>query len=165
MYKWKSPVWALLFLLLAMPALARSEFKGKVVGVADGDTITVLTLGNRRVKVRLYGVDCPEKKQAFGQRARQFTAQRIAGEQARVEVIEMDRYGRSVGIVYAENGQNLNRELLEAGMAWVYPGYCKVSFCKEWERLEAKARSDGVGLWMDRNPIPPWEWRRARKRR
>lgn len=163
MIKWIVVV--LFLLIMADSSLARSEFWGKVVGVADGDTITVLAPGNRQVKVRLYGIDCPEKKQAFGQRATQFTAQRVAGDMVRVEVMDADRYGRSVGVVYADNGQNVNRELIEAGMAWVYPSYCKTSFCTEWKRLQVRARSAGVGLWVDRNPVPPWEWRKARRNR
>lgn len=109
-------------LFLAGQALARSEITGKVVKVADGDTIIVLAPGNHQIKVRLYGINCPEKKQAFGQRARQFTAQRVAGENVCVEIMDHDRYGQTVGVVYAENGQNMNRELLSAGMAWgLYP--------------------------------------------
>lgn len=77
---------AILLVLASVSAHARSEFSGKVVRVADGDTITVLAPGNQQVKVRLYGIDCPERKQAFGQRARQFTASRVAGENVRVQV-------------------------------------------------------------------------------
>lgn len=84
---------ALFVLLLAGQAFARSEITGKVVKVADGDTITVLALGNQQVKIRLYGIDCPERKQAFGQRAKLFTAQRVAGEKVRVEIMDHDRYG------------------------------------------------------------------------
>lgn len=154
-----------LLLCLAATALARSEISGKVVNVSDGDTITVLTPGNRQVKVRLYGIDCPEKKQAFGQRTTQFTAQRVAGENVRVQIIDTDRYGRSVGVVYAENGGNLNKELLTNGLAWVYTYFCKASFCNDWKQEELRARRAHVGLWVDKTPIEPWEWRRMRKRR
>ncbi len=78
-------LFCVLLLCMATTAFAGSEITGKVVKVADGDTVTVLAPGNRQVKVRLYGIDCPEKKQAFGQRARQFTAQRVAGENVRVQ--------------------------------------------------------------------------------
>lgn len=151
-------------LLFSTITFARSEITGKVVKVADGDTITVLAPGNQQVKVRLYGIDCPERKQAFGQRARQFTVQRVAGENVRVEIMDHDRYGRIVGVVYAENGQNVNRELLSAGMAWVYAQFCKASFCNEWKRIEQNAKRAGVGLWVEKNPLPPWEWRKMRRK-
>lgn len=155
----------LFVLLLSASAFARSEISGKVVKVADGDTITVLAPGNHQIKVRLYGIDCPEKKQAFGQRARQFTAQRVAGKNVRVEIMDHDRYGRTVGVVYAENGQNVNREILSAGMAWVYTQFCKASFCSEWKSVEQKAKRAGAGLWVEKNPLPPWEWRKMRRGR
>lgn len=160
-----SLIFFIIALCLAAQAFARSEVGGKVVKVSDGDTITILAPGYQQVRVRLYGIDCPEKKQAFGQRARQFTAQRIAGENVRVEIMDRDRYGRTVGVVYAENGQNVNRELIQAGMAWVYPQYCKASFCDEWRELEDRAKRAAVGLWVDRNPVPPWEWRKMRRKR
>lgn len=154
---------AVFMLFLSVSAFARSEVTGKVVKVSDGDTITVLAPGNRQVKVRLYGIDCPERKQAFGQRARQFMAQRTAGENVRVEIMDYDRYGRTVGVVYAENGQNVNRELLSSGMAWVYTQFCKASFCDEWKSVEQNAKKAGVGLWVERRPTPPWEWRKMRR--
>lgn len=156
---------AILLVLVSVSAYARSEFSGKVVRVADGDTITVLAPGNQQVKVRLYGIDCPEKRQAFGQRARQFTAGRVAGENVRVQVLDTDRYGRSVGVVYAYNGGNLNKELLSNGLAWVYTRYCKASFCNDWKQEELRARRAKVGLWVDKTPIEPWEWRKTQRRR
>ena len=154
-----------LLLCLAATAFARSEIEGKVVNVADGDTITVLMPDFEQVKVRLYGIDCPEKKQAFGQKATQFTAQRVAGENVRVQIMDTDRYGRSVGVVYTENGTNLNRELLTNGLAWVYDYFCKEPFCDNWKQEETRARRAHTGLWVDKNPIEPWEWRKMRKRR
>lgn len=154
----------LLVLLLAADVHARSAFSGKVVRVADGDTITVLAPGNRQVKVRLYGIDCPEKKQPFGQRARQFTASRAAGQNVDVEVLDTDRYGRSVGIVRTPDGGNLNRELLANGFAWVYTRYCKASFCSQWKQDELGARRERKGFWVDKTPIEPWNWRKMNRR-
>ena len=79
--------------------------------------------------------------------------------------MDHDRYGRTVGVVYAENGQNMNRELLSAGMAWVYTQFCKASFCSDWKRVEENARRAAVGLCVDRNSVPPWEWRKERRNR
>lgn len=148
-------------LLLSVPALAAQIIEGKVVGISDGDTITVLTDEKRQVKVRLYGVDCPESKQAFGTRARQSTSGHVFGKRVRVEVADTDRYGRTVGIVTTPNGTVLNRELLTEGMAWLYTAYCKAPICKEWRKEELAARRAKVGLWADANPIPPWEYRKS----
>lgn len=132
--------------------------------MSDGDTIIVLTPGYEQVKVRLYGIDCPEKKHAFGQRARQFTIQRVGGENVRVQILDTDKYGRSIGIVQTENGGILNKELLTNGLAWVYPHYCKASFCNEWKQQELNARRAKAGLWVDKTPIEPWNWRKSRRR-
>lgn len=151
----------LLCLLLAAPAWAAQIFEGKVVGISDGDTITVLTDEKRQVKVRLYGVDCPESKQAYGTRARQSTSGYVFGKRVRVEVADTDRYGRTVGIVTGPDGTVLNRELLAEGMAWLYTAYCKAPVCREWKRVEESARLKKVGLWADVSPTPPWEYRKA----
>lgn len=151
----------ILALLLSFPAFAAQYIEGKVVGISDGDTITVLTDEKRQVKIRLYGVDCPESKQAFGTRARQSTSGHVFGKRVRVEVADTDRYGRTVGIVTAPDGTVLNRELLTEGMAWLYTAYCKAPVCKEWRKEELAARRAKVGLWADSSPTPPWEYRKA----
>jgi micrococcal nuclease len=102
---------------------------------------------------------CPEKKQAFGTRAKQFTSDLVFGKVVDVEPIEIDRYGRAVGIVKLEDGQIVNEEIVRAGFAWVYDRYCKKPLCLEWKRIEGEARASQVGLWKDKNPLPPWEWR------
>lgn len=78
--------------------------------------------------------------------------------------MDTDRYGRTVGVVYAENGGNLNKELLTNGLAWVYTQFCKASFCNDWKQEELRARRAKVGLWVDKTPIEPWEWRKMRRR-
>lgn len=145
-------------LLLSAPAWALS---GRVVGVADGDTITVLTSDKQRIKIRLYGIDCPEKKQAYGDRARDFTGAAVFGRDVQVESLGRDRYGRTLGIVTGPDGRILNRELLVNGLAWVYARYCKRPECVRWHDDEAEARSARCGLWRHKNPLPPWEWRKA----
>ncbi|MBD5418326.1 MAG: thermonuclease family protein [Desulfovibrio sp.] len=140
----------MLVLAFSVTAFARSEFSGKVVRVADGDTITVLVPGNQQEKVRLYGIDCPEKGQAFGQKARRFTADRVAGRNVTVSVLDTDRYGRAVGVVKTEDGRILNQELLANGYAWLYTRYCTASFCSEWQAQEMRAKKAKAGLWADR---------------
>lgn len=149
-------------LLLTAPAWAAETFEGKVVGISDGDTVTVLTDDKRQVRVRLYGIDCPEKKQAYGDRAKELTEAVVFGKTVRVEAVGRDRYGRTLGIVYGPGGPALNRELLMNGLAWVYEGYCTRPECVWWRNDEAAARSARRGLWSDVKPLPPWQYRNAR---
>ncbi|MBB6612481.1 thermonuclease family protein [Pontibacter sp. Tf4] len=128
----------------------------KVVAVKDGDTIELLRNGET-IKVRLYGVDSPEKTQDFGQRARQFTSDLAFGKQVRLIVHNKDRYGRTVGTIILPDGRNLNEELVKNGMAWHYKAYSKD---KNLANLEADARRYKRGLWAEPNPTPPWDYRK-----
>lgn len=154
----------LLCLLLAAPACATESLEGKVIGVSDGDTITVLVGRTQQVKVRLYGVDCPESRQAYGNQAKAFTAAAVFGKAVRVEVTGRDRYGRTLGIVYGPEGSALNRDLLINGLAWVYGKYCARPECAQWRNDESAARSAHRGLWGDVKLVPPWEFRKSAKR-
>ena len=146
---------------LILPSLSFA-WQGKVVGISDGDTITVLH-NNTGEKVRLYGIDTPEKRQDFGNKAKQFTSNMVFGKTVEVESVTKDRYGRTVGLVYI-NGQCLNEELVRAGFAWVYIQYCKKNICADWRHLEAAAKANKAGLWSRSNPIPPWEFRHSKSR-
>ncbi len=152
-----------LFLLMIFPCLAWA-WSGMVVGVTDGDTIKVMGTHNKQVKIRLYGIDCPEKSQAFGKKAKQFTSKLVFGKVVEVEVMDTDRYGRTVALV-AVNKQILNEELLKAGLAWVYYQYCHEIICHAWADYQFAAKLDKRGLWRDPDPIPPWEFRRKRRKR
>lgn len=144
-------------LLFLLPALALA-WQGKAVSIADGDTITVLRNGNEQVKIRVYGIDTPERSQAFGRRAKQFTASMVGNKVVEIEAIDQDRYGRTVGRVFV-GGRELSEELVRAGMAWVYTKYCAIPDCSMWVQAEAEARASGVGLWSDPSAAPPWEYR------
>lgn len=151
-----------LFLLLSTSSYA---WTGKVIKIADGDTITVLTNNNEQVKVRLYGIDAPEKKQEFGTKSKDFTADFCFGKEVEVETVDTDRYGRTVGRVYYNN-KELNLELVKNGYAWVYSQYCKDSeYCGELKDMEKLARSDKAGLWKDSDPTPPWLFRKDSKKK
>jgi len=153
-----------LVLLLSLLVLASAPvhaWTGQVVAVTDGDTIKVLQDGIE-TKVRLYGVDAPEKKQAFGQKAKDFTASLVAGKMVNVEPVDQDRYGRIIGLVTVA-GRSLNEELIKNGFAWVYRQYCRREECSIWATEESQAKSARVGLWADPAPIPPWGWRKAMK--
>ncbi|MBB5349559.1 thermonuclease family protein [Desulfoprunum benzoelyticum] len=131
--------------------------------MADGDTISVLR-GNEKVNIRLYGVDTPEKKQAFGNQAKKFTNAAVRKMSVKIVPFETDKYGRTVAMVYVGD-QCLNENLIRDGFAWVYRKYCKEDFCRSWLNLEASAREKGRGLWVDPEPKPPWEWRKDSKKK
>ena len=126
---------------------------GKVVSIHDGDTIAVLQ-GKQQVKVRLYGIDAPELKQPYGKKSKQFLANLIAGEVVEVEENGKDRYKRTIGTVYLGN-TDINAQMIENGYAWAYR-----KFSKKYVPQESKAKSQKLGLWQDKEPVPPWEWRR-----
>ncbi len=143
--------------LLPLPLGAQGpEFTGLVVGVSDGDTITVRS-ARQTVKVRLAAIDCPEKRQAFGARAKQFTSEQVFGQTVTVIPVDVDRYGRLVGEVILDDGPSLNRELVAVGLAWWYRKY---SDDQDIAQLEDDARQAKRGLWADPDAIPPWEFRR-----
>jgi micrococcal nuclease len=149
-------------LLFAIPSLCYA-WSGKVVSVADGDTVTVMR-GQKRVKVRLYGVDTPEKVQWYGLNAKSFTSAQVFGKTVEVKGMAFDKYGRVVGLVSVGN-LVLNEHLIAYGYAWVYHQYCKKSFCSQWAKLEADARARKRGLWKNPKAIPPWEYRRLGKKK
>lgn len=130
---------------------------GQVVAVHDGDTLSVQS-GDSLYKVRLSDVDAPEMGQVFGKQARQFTEDRVLGRRVRVNVSLIDRYGRRIGEVIVADGGVLNEELVYAGLAWYY----RVSPVrnKRLQRLEHDAFSKKLGLWVEKKPLPPWEFRR-----
>lgn len=145
----------LLLLSLACPALAQT-IPCRVVGVHDGDTITVLTPTKRQAKVRLHGIDAPELAQPFGSRARQFTAALVFGKSVSVIISTTDRYGRAVGDVTV-GGRSVNQEIVGAGLAWWYREYAPHD--ATLAARERQARAARRGLWADARPVPPWEWR------
>lgn len=151
-------LWFFCVLTIANGASART-FSARVVGISDGDTIKVLK-GKKAIKIRLDGIDCPEKRQAYGSRAKQFTAALAFGKTVRVNTSHQDRYERELGEIFLPDGQSLNRELLKSGMAWWYRQYSKDD---SLGALEEAAKTAKIGLWADPHPIPPWEFRHPRK--
>jgi endonuclease YncB( thermonuclease family) len=131
-----------------------------VVAISDGDTFTLLDAGSQQVKVRLYGIDCPEKAQDYGTVARQGLSNLIFGQKVRIDKKDVDRYGRTVAIVYNEKGINVNEELLREGLAWHYTQYDKNPV---WDNLEGEAKRKQRGLWAQAHPTPPWLWRKEKR--
>lgn len=149
--------WAVALVCMAGPAYG---FDGKVVGVLDGDTVEVLH-DNKPERIRLNGVDCPEKSQAFGRQAKEFTSNRCFGKVVDVQSLGHDRYGRTIGEITLSDGKDLNHELVTAGLAWWYKKYAPED--KVLEKLEQTARREKRGLWVDENPIAPWDYRHRKK--
>lgn len=153
--------------------LSATEILGRVVAVSDGDSITVLASDNRQVKVRLAGIDAPERGQAFGQSSRQNLSDLVFGKDVRVSVVDTDRYGRIVGIVYVPvpgpNGDiviDVDLAQIESGHAWAYRSYLRTlpaERAKRYVAAEDNAKARRQGLWMEKDPDPPWEWRREKR--
>ena len=145
-------------LALVFSCSAFADFPGKVVAVADGDTITVLR-DQEQVKVRLTEIDAPEKAQAFGNQAKQALSALVFGKEVHVVDHGSDRYRRTLGRVY-QGEIDVNAEMIKSGMAWVYRRY---STDQSLYPMEAKAKEQTRGLWADPEPVPPWEWRRRKR--
>ena len=160
----------------------RAEVRGRVVKVADGDTITILSPVGRvapnaphgcmagaapradrptQHKIRLHGIDAPEKSQAFGQKAKQYLSSLVFGKDVIVKVRDTDRYGRTVGKVFID-GRDINLEMLKAGYAWHYKHYDK---SPDYAAAESEARAAKRGLWSDPHPINPYDFRKTKRER
>ncbi len=138
---------------------------GLVVGVADGDTITVLDAERQQHKIRLAGIDAPEKKQPYGQKSKASLSSMVFGKSVTVEWTKRDRYQRIIGVVLV-NGVDSNLEQVKAGMAWWYRQYAKEQTAPQraaYEVAENQAKAGRVGLWVDANPVAPWEFRHRKK--
>lgn len=140
----------LLLLFFTIPLFAIS---GQVIKISDGDTITILH-NKTQIKVRLFGIDAPEKKQDYGQKSRQFLASLIAGQVVEVEPKGKDRYKRTLGIILYK-GQDINAQMVLNGYAWAYVKYSRI-----YVDQEKTAREKKLGLWQSSDPAPPWEWRK-----
>lgn len=154
----------LIALAVAAPAAA-AESTGKVIGVADGDTLTLLDADKNRHRIRLDGIDAPERSQPFGQRARQSLASLAHGRIAQAHCGKVDRYGRAVCRVTVD-GVDVGLEQIRRGLAWHYVRYAGEQGAADrtaYAQAERAARSSGTGLWSYRDPTPPWDFRRAQR--
>jgi endonuclease YncB( thermonuclease family) len=143
--------------------VAAPTLEGQVVGVSDGDTITVLDAERQQHKIRLAGIDAPERRQDFGNRAKQSLSDLAHRRQAKVKTGKTDRYGRLVGKVLVD-GQDVNIEQVRRGMAWHYKAYEseeEPADRQAYADAENAAKASGTGLWAMPSPTPPWEFRRS----
>lgn len=146
-------------LLLALTAAAE-DLRGRVVRVSDGDTVTVLDAGKVEHRVRLAGIDAPEKAQAYGDKSKEALAALVAGKEVRVEISGKDKYGREIGRVFVGDVE-ANLEQVKAGMAWHYAQFAPAA--KNLREAQERARAGKLGLWKDEAPVAPWDWRKAQK--
>ena len=151
-------VHAVLLLCLTC-APAHADFSGPVVSVLDGDTLEVLH-DQHPERIRLSGIDCPEKGQAFGQKAKHAASALAFGKDVTIQAHGHDKYQRTIGKMILPDGTNLNQELVKQGWCWWYRKYAPGDTVLEG--LEHEAREARRGLWVDSVPIPPWEWRKRR---
>lgn len=153
----------LVFALSSVPAVAQAAaypfvVVGQVVAITDGDTIKILH-DQKQYKIRLNGIDAPEKKQAFGQKAKEYLSSLVFGKEVSVIVRDTDRYGRYVGDVLI-GGKSANAAMVAAGLAWFYTEYSKD---EKLAALEREARAKRLGLWAEPSPTPPWKFRRVKR--
>lgn len=137
------------------------DLTGRVVRVADGDTVSVLDEHNTQYKVRLFGIDTPEQDQPYGNAAKKMLLGLVGQKSVGVVVVTTDSYGRKVGTLYHE-GININAAMVERGYAWWYQHFAPHEI--KLAASEQQARQQRLGLWAEANPVPPWEWRRGQRR-
>lgn len=137
---------------------SQTTTKAKVIGIKDGDTVVVIDSLNNQTTLRLAEVDCPEKNQPFGTKAKQFTSDQVYLKTIKYVVTDTDRYGRSIAMIYYDSDNKyLSAEIIKAGMGWHYKRY---STSKELEDFEITAKKNKKGLWIDSNPVEPSAWRK-----
>lgn len=147
----------ILFFLVCQYMFSQS---GKIVAVKDGDTVVILEEGFSQNTLRLAEVDCPENSQPFGKNAKQFTSNEIFGKYVSYQNLGKDRYGRIIAKIFYDNGKYISEELIKNGLGWWYFKYSKN---QKLGALEFQAREKKIGLWIDKNPIEPWNWRKYKK--
>jgi len=147
-----------LLLVLASPASAET-LEGKVVGIVDGDTIDILDGAKKQHRIRFDGIDAPERGQPFAAKSKSCLSNLVFGKTVRVALKSKDRYDRDVGRISID-GRDVGLAMLEAGMAWHFTKYDQ---SKAYAEAEQSARAAKHGLWTDKKPIPPWEWRKMPK--
>ena len=155
----KKNLFLLALLMFTTDAFAFRQIDCWVVGISDGDTITCLLPTKKQLKVRLQEIDAPEKRQPFGNKAKQYLSRLIYKRNVTLSVSGYDRYQRILATIYFQE-QNINLEMVKHGMAWVYPQYAKN---KIYFQAQDLAQQQKIGLWRDPNPIAPYEWRKQNK--
>lgn len=150
----------ILFFILGFTLIFSDSYK--VIKVSDGDTITVMSLQQyNKFKVRLYGIDAPESDQSFGTQSKQFLSDQILNREIELEIKDTDRYKREVAIIFLNN-VNINGLMVKEGWAWWYESYAKKDLV--YKELQEEAQAKKRGMWSKKGNIPPWEYRKAKKK-
>jgi micrococcal nuclease len=135
----------------------KADYRAVVEKVHDGDTLTVITNDKKKQKIRIWGIDCPELYQSYGQIARYRVRDLLMGKEILISVKDKDRYGRVVAQVTFADGKDLGTYLVKEGLAWWYQTHAKDAVVLE--KAEKNARTHKQGLWARHDPVAPWEWR------
>ena len=153
-------VFLIICLVFIHARILSADLTGPVTSILDGDTIEVL-YNNKAERIRLSGIDCPEKGQAYGKRAKQATSALAFGKAVTLHTHGHDKYKRTLADVLLQHGINVNHTLVKDGWCWWYRKYAPGDTVLEG--LERDAREARKGLWADRQPVPPWEWRKTKR--
>ncbi len=156
-----------LFLLLISARVPAETVTGRIVGISDGDTVTLLYEEHVQHKIRVAGIDAPEKKQDFGEKSKSHLSALAYNRPAQADCRTIDRYRRQICVVYVD-GRDVGLEQVKVGMAWWYQQYAREQTKQEridYEHAELLAKLHRTGLWNSKNPTPPWEWRHDRRQR
>jgi endonuclease YncB( thermonuclease family) len=150
----------LIAVLLATAVAGYAQrFPVKVVGISDGDTFTVINRDKLQLKIRIFGIDAPEKKQAYGNKSKKALSDLIYGKDIEIDVQSQEKWGRYVAKVYTPDGKDVGLLMLQAGMAWHYTEFDKSA---SYARAQETAKKNRKGLWADKNPVAPWIFRKRR---
>lgn len=147
-------------------AVLENEFRGghrisgRVVRITDGDTFEMLVAGNKKLRIRIHGIDAPEREQPFYRKSRDFLGTLCFQKQVSIQIVNKDRWGRLVAHAFTPDGQSIGYKMVENGFAWHFTRYSNDPTLR---RLENSARKNKAGLWADKNPVAPWKWRRGNK--
>lgn len=152
----KRLVLSLLALIITASISSAQRFPVKVIGISDGDTFTVINRDNLQLKIRVYGIDAPEKKQAYGNKSKQALSALIFGKSIEIDVQSQEKWGRYVAKVYTPDGQDVALLMLQSGMAWHYTRFDQTP---SYAKAQETAKKAGKGLWADKNPVAPWDFR------
>ena len=147
----------IILLCILLPLICSAQrFTVKVVSISDGDTFTAINSDNLQLKIRIWGIDAPEKKQAFGNKSKEFLSSLIFGKTISIDVQSKDRYGRLLAYVYSPEGKDVSLLMIHEGMAWHFTKYDNNVVYEEAQTFAKKAKR---GLWVDPSPIAPWDFR------
>ncbi|GAA5100507.1 thermonuclease family protein [Chryseobacterium ginsengisoli] len=147
---------------LFVSALIFSQVKGKIIKIKDGDTVVVLLSDKTQETLRLAEVDCPENSQPFGKNAKKFTSSQVFGKNVTFYKVNKDRYGRTIAKIFYGNDKYLSKEIIKAGFGW---WYFKASKDTELQKIQNKAKEKKLGLWVDKNAVSPWDFRKNRRKK